>query len=244
MTHADHTREPDGSDSTCDTGKRMRRTRSITTQDREQLRRLILDCAMREFAQKGYESTSVDTIAERAGVGKGTVYRYSSSKEQLLEDVLDLVAARFRAWMEEAFAKCAGKSTEGQLRILIDTVTAIATEEPEMIAIYNSVVYNIQSYQRLREPALLRLRRLLDLYTGFFTSQREQGEIRSMDCEALGVILLSLLYAYVRVPMILGYADKVGSDTWNGLLADLLWHGLAPEARTEKIPTTAPASQA
>jgi AcrR family transcriptional regulator len=215
-------------------GKRVRRTRSITLEDRERLRQLILECALREFAQKGYENTSVDTIAERAGVGKGTVYRYSPSKERLLEDVLDLVAARFRFWMDAALEQCQGKSADEQLRILIDTVTEIATEDPDVIAVYNSVVYNIQSHQRLQEPALLRLRRLLDLYTGFFTSQRERGEIRPLDCEALGVILLSLLYAYVRVPIILGYADKVRSETWNGLLTDLLWHGLAPEAAAEK----------
>jgi AcrR family transcriptional regulator len=235
MTSSDPTRGPDGSGSTRDRGKRVRRTRSITAEDREHLRLLILECAMREFAQKGYENTSIDTIAEQAGVGKGTVYRYSASKEHLLEDVLDLVAARFRAWMDEALAKCTGKSAEEQLRVLIDTVTTIATEHPEVMAVYNSVVYNIQSYQRLREPALLRLRRLRDMYTGFFTSLSEHGEIRLVDCEALGVILLSLLYAYVRVPTILGYADKVGSEGWNGLLTDLLWHGLAPEVPAKKI---------
>jgi hypothetical protein len=131
--------------------------------------------------------------------------------------------------MDDALARCAGKSASEQLRILIDTVTTITTQDPDIIAVYNSVVYNIQSYQRLQQPALLRLRRLLDMYTGFFASQRERGEIRPLDCEALGVILLSLLYAYVRVPVILGYADEVGSDSWNGLLTDLLWHGLAPK---------------
>jgi AcrR family transcriptional regulator len=230
MTHANLTRGPDAPDSAHDIGKRVRRTRSITAEDRERLRQLILECALREFAQKGYENTSIDTVAERAGVGKGTVYRYSSSKEKLLEDVLDLVASRFRVWMDDALARSAGKSASEQLRLLIDTVTTISSQDPDIIAVYNSVVYNIQSHQRLQEPALLRLRRLLEMYTGFFVSQRERGEIRPLDCEALGVILLSLLYAYVRVPMLLGYADKVGSDTWNGLLTDVLWHGLAPKS--------------
>src|SRR5215472_6035595 len=76
MTHANLTRGPDAPDSAHDIGKRVRRTRSITAEDRERLRQLILECALREFAQKGYENTSIDTVAERAGVGKGTVYRY------------------------------------------------------------------------------------------------------------------------------------------------------------------------
>jgi AcrR family transcriptional regulator len=236
MTQTGHTRGPARSDSIPDVGKRVRRSRSITPEDRERLRQLVLECALREFAHKGYENTSVDMVAERAGVGKGTVYRYSPSKEKLLEDVLDMVAARFRRWMDDALLRCVGKSAYEQLRILIDTVTTIATEDPDVIAVYNSVVYNIQSHQRMQEPALIPMSRLLDLYTGFFTSQREQGEIRPLDCDALGVILLSLLYAYVRVPMVLGYADKVGSEHWNGLLADLLWHGLAPEAASEKAP--------
>jgi AcrR family transcriptional regulator len=43
----------------------------------------ILDQAIRTFAELGFRGTDVQVIADRAGVGKGTVYRYFRNKEDL-----------------------------------------------------------------------------------------------------------------------------------------------------------------
>src|SRR5208282_1041991 len=43
----------------------------------------ILEAAFLEFSRNGYAMTTLDQIAERAGVTKGTIYVYFESKEQL-----------------------------------------------------------------------------------------------------------------------------------------------------------------
>jgi AcrR family transcriptional regulator len=43
----------------------------------------ILEAAFTEFARNGYAMTTLDQIAERAGVTKGTIYVYYESKEHL-----------------------------------------------------------------------------------------------------------------------------------------------------------------
>ncbi|MGD9894642.1 MAG: TetR/AcrR family transcriptional regulator [Dehalococcoidia bacterium] len=48
----------------------------------------LLAAAAREFARHGFDRTSVDVIAERAGIGKGTVYLYFPSKAALFQSVL------------------------------------------------------------------------------------------------------------------------------------------------------------
>jgi len=50
-------------------------------------RRLLLDAAVRVFAQKGYHECRVGDIAEEAGVAHGLLYHYFSSKEELLETI-------------------------------------------------------------------------------------------------------------------------------------------------------------
>jgi AcrR family transcriptional regulator len=57
-------------------------------------RQAILAAALRLFAEKGYHGTAVPEIAERAGVGAGTVYRYFESKEAL-------VNALYQHWKTE-----------------------------------------------------------------------------------------------------------------------------------------------
>ncbi|MFO7942067.1 MAG: helix-turn-helix domain-containing protein [Bacillota bacterium] len=49
---------------------------------------MILEAAVRVLAVKGFEATKVEEIAREAGVGKGTVYEYFDSKEQLFEEAV------------------------------------------------------------------------------------------------------------------------------------------------------------
>src|SRR5580704_15858831 len=43
----------------------------------------ILEAAFTEFSRNGYAATTLDQIAERAGVTKGTIYVYFENKEHL-----------------------------------------------------------------------------------------------------------------------------------------------------------------
>jgi AcrR family transcriptional regulator len=58
---------------------------------------MILEGARRLFAANGFDATSIDDIAEAAGVAKGAVYHHFTSKEavflRVLEDVQAAIAA-------------------------------------------------------------------------------------------------------------------------------------------------------
>ncbi len=54
----------------------------------ESRRAELAEVALRLWAEKGFDATSVATIAEAAGVAKGTFYLYFPSKQALLEEVL------------------------------------------------------------------------------------------------------------------------------------------------------------
>lgn len=45
----------------------------------------ILDAAIHEFAEKGFEQASTNRIAKQAGVSKGLIFHYFESKEKLFE---------------------------------------------------------------------------------------------------------------------------------------------------------------
>ncbi len=52
-------------------------------------RQKILESALELFALKGYASTSIASIAEKAGVSKGLIYNYFKSKEDILFQLFD-----------------------------------------------------------------------------------------------------------------------------------------------------------
>ena len=51
--------------------------------DREEKVKEIAAAALALFSQKGYPATSVGQIAQAAGIGKGTIYDYFNTKEEI-----------------------------------------------------------------------------------------------------------------------------------------------------------------
>src|SRR4051812_21499049 len=75
------------------------RTRMTGTQRREQL----LDVGRSLFAEKGFDGTSVEEIAARAGVSKPVVYEHFGGKEGLYAVVVDREVSRLLDTVTSAF---------------------------------------------------------------------------------------------------------------------------------------------
>jgi AcrR family transcriptional regulator len=76
----------------------------LSTKDR------ILQAALEVFAEKGFYVATVDEVAERAVLGKGTVYRYFANKEALFNELV-------RIRLEE-LERCAQEVLDGQDDVL------------------------------------------------------------------------------------------------------------------------------
>ena len=57
----------------------------------EKRKKELLKIAYDMFLTQGYENTRVDEIIEKAQIAKGTYYYYFESKEQTLEEVIDMM---------------------------------------------------------------------------------------------------------------------------------------------------------
>ncbi|MEV4428013.1 TetR/AcrR family transcriptional regulator [Streptomyces sp. NPDC053792] len=72
---------------------------------RQATRTKLYEAAVTLIAEQGFSATTVDEIAERAGVAKGTVYYNFKSKTELFEELLrhgvSLLAASLRSAAEE-----------------------------------------------------------------------------------------------------------------------------------------------
>lgn len=79
----------------------------------------ILLSAVKVFAKTGFEKATVDEIAEKAKVAKGTVYYYFKSKEEVFNAILGEGIIDFDKKIGEAVLN--GKNAVEKLNILIDT---------------------------------------------------------------------------------------------------------------------------
>jgi AcrR family transcriptional regulator len=101
---------------------------------RQATRQKLYEAAVTLIAEQGFSATTVDEIAERAGVAKGTVYYNFASKNELFEELLrhgvGLLTASLRA-ADTATAAAAGSR--------VDALDAMLRAGLEFIARYPSV---------------------------------------------------------------------------------------------------------
>jgi AcrR family transcriptional regulator len=109
-------------------------------------RKLILDAAIRVFAERGYHGSRVGDIAEDAGVAHGLLYHYFASKDDVLRTIFtenwgELIV-RFRA--VEAADEPAPEKLEGIAKILLRTWR----NDPALVTV---MVREVARSQQLRD---------------------------------------------------------------------------------------------
>ncbi len=78
---------------------RATRTRAVTEKAKSERRASILTAAGKLFAARDFDAISVDDIAKKVGLAKGTVYLYFKTKEALF---LELVAEQLETWVSDS----------------------------------------------------------------------------------------------------------------------------------------------
>jgi TetR/AcrR family transcriptional regulator, fatty acid metabolism regulator protein len=78
--------------------------RSLKEKQRQEREALILEVAKEVLLEKGYYETSMDEIAARVGVAKGTVYLHFPSKEDLVAAILAQDVQKFSDAVEATIA--------------------------------------------------------------------------------------------------------------------------------------------
>ena len=75
----------------------------MNRKERERLfkKQEILDATIKIFAKKGFKATTLDEIAEKSEFGKGTIYNYFSSKEEIYKEIICSILTKNRKSVQE-----------------------------------------------------------------------------------------------------------------------------------------------
>jgi len=98
--------------------------------DPEERRQQLIEAAAQVFSKQGFAHTRVSEIADQADVGKGTLYEYFSSKEELFLAVFEWLHEQFSSRVREEIERASG--TRAKIRSLLRTGAEIIAEQPEL----------------------------------------------------------------------------------------------------------------
>ena len=105
-------------------------TRARRKREKEERRQSILQAAREVFFENGFHQATVEAVAERAEVSKGTVYLYFESKETILAFLLLEGLRELAKRLEEAYAVEETLSVDERLRRLGWAYFRFFQEEP------------------------------------------------------------------------------------------------------------------
>jgi AcrR family transcriptional regulator len=158
-------------------------------------RQLLVESAARVFAQRGFTATRVADIAAAAGVGKGTVYEYFSSKEELFFAVFEWIDDRIRRRVGAAVAE-PGSARE-QLRAMVVESALIVSEHREVFSL--NLDFWAASRGSAFEPRFTEAcRSIYQKYRGIVSGLIRRGQAdgefgAQLDADGLAVVIVSAL---------------------------------------------------
>jgi AcrR family transcriptional regulator len=118
----------------------MKKSKMNNTQ--QGVREKILEKSIRLFLEKGFVGTSVKELTDAAGVAKGTLYWYFSSKDQVLESILDKFS---REYLDVAIEKvnCCDGNFLTKFNVLYRYTTEFARDNRELLLVFNTLLGEI-----------------------------------------------------------------------------------------------------
>ncbi len=122
---------------------RIRSSPSLTPEDREAKRLRILEAAAAEFAQLGFDMTSIESIAVRAGIGKGTIYNYTGSKDQLFTECLQLFCDELRQLLEEAVSASTALPLPHRFALISQRLTDLGQRRHDFVTMYFAGIFGV-----------------------------------------------------------------------------------------------------
>lgn len=203
--------------------------------DRHAKTSAILRAAAQVFAEQGYQAATMEAIAERAGIGKGTVYEYFRNKQELFFAVFE----DYIASMEQLAAgsvKLPSATAAAHIRQVIHTVLAASAEGRDLFPLVFEFWSASASPDRQARVATL----FRDTYARFRTliadeirKGQQAGEFeRTTDASRLAAVLVGALDGLFLQAWFDATLDPVsmGDDFVNVLL-----RGLAPVQRGKRV---------
>ncbi len=176
----------------------------VDEQMREATRLRIIHEAASEFARLGFEQANINTIAEQAGIGKGTIYLYFENKRELFLAMLRHIAQEQLSSIRVALA-VSGTFYE-RLVSLFRAFVRLASQERDNFNVYMSALYGVN--RAFKDEATKLLRDYVAVIAMVLEEGRIKGEIHVVDVDATALMLLSLTESYVLYAGVLDVSEE------------------------------------
>jgi TetR/AcrR family transcriptional repressor of mexJK operon len=176
---------------------------------------LILDAARDAFLDSGYSLTSMDVVAQAAGVSKATVYAQFTSKDRLFAAVIERQGERQTAPIEAT----TDQTVVQMLRQFAFDAAAL------LLSPTNTAMSRVVSSEAVRSPEVGRLfyangpDRLIGRLAGYLAQAMKRGELRKANSRVAAAQFLAVIVGDLQLRSAMGLPPASRAEQRNVVTA-------------------------
>lgn len=201
----------------------------LDAEENRERRARYLTIAAQVFAKRGYAATDVQEVADRAKVGKATVYRFFPSKIALFTSAIEHGVANLHQTVQAAMAT----TDHGleRVRCAVHAYLSYWEEHPEMAEL---LVLERAEFRGTQSQRYVRDRNQAKAEAGAqFSALIAQGLMRDAPTDRYVDVIFNLLYGTMYFNRMTG-ADKPIAAQVEDIL-DVFFHGSLTEAGRRRL---------
>ncbi|OBA60366.1 TetR family transcriptional regulator [Mycobacterium sp. 1100029.7] len=176
-------------------------------------RTAIIDAAEAEFGAHGFSGGSLNVIARRAGVAKGSLFQYFADKRDLFAFIADLGSQRVRVYMEDLIRELDPDRPFFEfLTELLDGWVAYYAEHPRERALHAAATLEVDTDARITVRSVIH-RHYLEVLRPLVHTAQTRGDLRAdADTDVLLSLLLLIFPHLALAPYMRGLDPILGLD--------------------------------
>jgi len=164
-------------------------------------RESILEAAIEVFTRGGYESSSMDQVAETAGASKRTVYNYFPSKEAVLRAITERFAEEMRE--QKAILYDSSESLETQLERFVEAEVGVV-RNPRWVGIIRLLVAAFVRSPSLAHETVAKGQSARDSLTEWVRAAAADGRLGAPRPELAASVFRAMLGGAITWPEVYG----------------------------------------
>lgn len=190
----------------------------------ELTRRDILESGVAVLKEDGIAGFTVEKVAARAGVAKGSVYLYFTNKQMLLESITDFT---FEPLEEELFTLSEGPQQPlEKMELYAAAVIGYLDRNKDIYRELKSIMFSSLGHHVSDSGSWYW--RAVDFYAATLSEAVADGTIRPVNTIKVAALFINSLNALMMHQILIAVPESVEDDVRD--LMDLYIYGLAPRS--------------
>lgn len=162
---------------------------SLRERQKQQLKSELISTALQIIEEKGLDASSVDEIAARAGVAKGTFYLYFKAKSDIISAVIEDSIEKFESCISSVL-ESAPEDANDALRTIVQAQSAFIEKNPALFKLLISALGSRQVSDEARDNLKIRYKAVTTaIYERLIRKGMLQRHFREVDASIAAAAL-------------------------------------------------------